>query len=232
MHSTIERTLSLEAIARDYGRMVSSVCRRMITDEELARDAAQQVWVEITKSFPSFRGESKVSTWIYTITRRIAADVAKNEKTYSMRFVRSYFEMGDIEPPARIDLDKDLWVRQTCDRCVTALLHCVDNETRLAHIFRDVAELDYAEIAGILEKDEAAVRQMVSRSRKRINSFLHDRCAIYNPQGDCRCRIKKHVDAVNLAAEYEKIDTMVRRINFYRKSEQVLPGKNFWENLL
>ncbi len=232
MHSTIERTLSLEVIARDYGRMVSSVCRRMITDEELARDAAQQVWVEITKSFPSFRGESKVSTWIYTITRRIAADVAKNEKTYSMRFVRSYFEMGDIEPPARIDLDKDLWVRQTCDRCVTALLHCVDNETRLAHIFRDVAELDYAEIAGILEKDEAAVRQMVSRSRKRINSFLRDRCAVYNPQGDCRCRIKKHVDAVNLAAEYEKIDTMVRRINFYRKSEQVLPGKNFWENLL
>jgi RNA polymerase sigma factor (sigma-70 family) len=224
--------LSLESIAHQYGRMVSSICRRMIGNEETARDAAQQVWVEITKNYPSFRGESKISTWIYTITRRVAADFAVNEKTYSLRFVRDYFNGADIDPPADIDMDRAIWVRQTCDQCVTAMLHCVDNETRLAHIFRDIAQLDYAEIASILEKDEAAVRQMVSRSRKRINSFLSDRCTIYNPKGDCRCRIKKHVVEVNLAAEYEKIDKMVRRVNFYSKSEMLLPGKNYWENFL
>ncbi len=229
---TIQQPISLDDIAREYGRMVSSVCRRMIMDEETARDAAQQVWVEIIKSFPSFRGESKVSTWIYTITRRVAADFAVNEKTYSLRFVRDYFNGGAIDPPAHVDLDKAIWVKQTCDRCVTAMLHCVDNETRLAHIFRDIAELDYTEIAGILEKDEAAVRQMVSRSRKRISSFLSEKCTIYNPKGDCRCRIKKHVAEVNLAAEYEKIGEMVRRINFYKKSEMLLPGKNYWESLL
>jgi RNA polymerase sigma-70 factor (ECF subfamily) len=227
-----EGSLTLESIARDYGKMVSSICRRLIMDEEIARDAAQQVWVEVTKSFPAFRGESKISTWIYTITRRIAADYAMNEKTYSMRFVREYFNSDDIDPPAHVDLDKAIWVKQTCDRCVTAMLHCVDNETRLAHIFRDVAELNYAEIAGILKKDEAAVRQMVTRSRKRINSFLSEKCTIYNPKGDCRCRIKKHVAEVNLASEYEKIGEMVRRVNFYKKSEMILPGKNFWERLL
>jgi RNA polymerase sigma-70 factor (ECF subfamily) len=224
--------LSLDAIARDYGNMVSSICRRMIMDGDTARDAAQQVWVEIVKSFPSFRGESKISTWIYTITRRIAADFSVNERTYSIRFVRDYFNGGDIDPPADVDLDRAIWVKQTCDHCVTAMLHCVDNESRLAHIFRDIAELDYAEIAGILEKDEAAVRQMVRRSRKRINSFLSDRCTLYNPRGDCRCRIGKHVKNVNLAAEYEKIGAMVRRLNFYRKSEMVFPGKNYWEGLL
>ncbi len=224
--------LTLENIARDYGRMVSSVCRRMITDEETARDAAQQVWVEITKSFPSFRGDSKVSTWIYAITRRIAADFAIHDKTYSLRFVREYFDGNDIAPPAGVDLDKEIWVRQTCDRCVTAMLHCVDNETRLAHIFRDIAELDYAEIAAILGRNEASVRQMVTRSRKRINSFLSEKCTIYNPAGDCRCRIKKHVGEVNLAGEYRKIGEMVGRVNFYKKSELVLPGKNYWENLL
>ncbi len=227
-----ESGFTLDSIARDYGKMVSSICRRLITDEETARDAAQQVWVEVTKSFPAFRGESKISTWIYTITRRIAADYALNEKTYSMRFVREYFNAEDIDPPAHVDLDKTIWVKQTCDRCVTAMLHCVDNETRLAHIFRDVAELSYAEIATILEKDGAAVRQMVTRSRKRINSFLTERCTIYNPAGNCRCRIRKHVSEVNLAAEYQKIGDMVSRINFYKKSEMILPGKNFWENLL
>jgi RNA polymerase sigma-70 factor (ECF subfamily) len=224
--------MTLDSIARDYGRMVSSICRRMIMDEEVARDAAQQVWVEIAKSFPSFRGEAKISTWIYTITRRIAADHALNERTYTMRFARDYFSGEDIDQPVHSDPDREIWVKEMCDKCVTAMLHCVDNETRLAHIFRDVAELEYGEIAGVLDKDEVAVRQMVSRSRKRINSFLRDRCALYNPRGDCRCRIVKHVRDVNLAAEYEKIGVMVRRVNFFRKSEQVLPGKNFWENLL
>ena len=112
------------------------------------------------------------------------------------------------------------------------MLHCVDNETRLAHIFRDIAELDYAEIAAILGRNEASVRQMVTRSRKRINSFLSEKCTLYNPAGDCRCRIKKHVGEVNLAGEYRKIGEMVGRVNFYRKSELVLPGKNYWKNLL
>ncbi len=70
------RAMSPDEIAHQYGRLVSSVCRRMIMDEETARDAAKQVWAEVTKSFPSFRGESKISTWIYTITRRVAADYA------------------------------------------------------------------------------------------------------------------------------------------------------------
>ncbi len=201
-------------------------------DEDLARDAAQQVWVELVKSFPSFRGESKISTWIYTIARRVAADYAVNEKTYSMRFVRDYFKTGDIDPPDNTDLDKTIWVKQMCDKCVTAMLHCVDNETRLAHIFRDVVELEYEEIAGILDKEEAAVRQMTSRSRKRINSFLRDNCIIYNPKASCRCRIRKHVREVNLAKEYEKVDKIISRVSFYKKSELVLPQRDYWENLL
>ncbi len=201
-------------------------------DEETARDAAQQVWAEVTRSFPSFRGESKISTWIYTITRRVAADYAVNEQTYSMRFARDYFREGDIDPPDHPDLDKAIWVKQMCDKCVTAILHCVDNETRLAHIFRDVAELEYADIAGILEKEETAVRQMISRSRKRVNSFLRDKCTIYNPDGHCRCRITRWVKEVDLASEYKKINEIVSRVNFYKKSEMVLPGKNYWENLL
>lgn len=228
----VNHNICLDDIAGSYGNLVSSICNRMIIDEEVAREAAQQVWLEIVKSFPSFRGESKISTWIYTITRRTAMDFATNEKTYSMRFARDYFNAEDIDPPSDVDLDKEIWVKQMCDKCVTAILHCVDNEIRLAHIFKDVAELEYCEIAEILEKDEAAVRQMVSRSRKRINSFLKDRCTIYNPKGNCRCRITKHVREVNLAAEYEKINKITGRINFYKKSDLTLPRKNYWEKFL
>lgn len=228
----IQNLPSLDDIAHEYGKLVSAVCRRMIMDEDIARDAAQQVWVEIVKSFPSFRGESKISTWIYTITRRIALEYAKNERVISTRFLSMYSLKEEFDFPSDLDLDKKIWVKQMCDKCITGILHCVDNETRLVHILRDIAELEYKEISQIMEKDPTVIRQIVSRSRKKINAFLNDKCTLYNPNGECRCRMKKCVDEINLASEYQKINTIVRRINFYKKSEMVLPRKNFWNNLL
>ena len=48
-----------EDIVATYGRLVSSLCRRMIREEETVRDAVQEVWLEVMKSLPSFRGEAK-----------------------------------------------------------------------------------------------------------------------------------------------------------------------------
>jgi hypothetical protein len=41
---------SAEQIARTYGPLVSSVCRRMLRDPEAAREAAQEAWVQILSS--------------------------------------------------------------------------------------------------------------------------------------------------------------------------------------
>lgn len=223
---------SLDDIAREYGKLVSAVCRRMILNDDIARDAAQQVWVEIVKSFPSFRGESKLSTWIYTITRRVAMAHAVHERTISLRFLSVYSFKEEFDPPCHADLDRKIWVKQMCDKCITGILHCVDNETRLAHILRDIGDLEYEEIAVIMEKGEASIRQIVSRSRRKLNSFLSDKCTLYHPDGECRCRMKKWVQEVDLASEYRKIGAIVRRANFYKRSEQILPGKNYWEKLL
>jgi len=228
----IKHHAALDAVAGDYGRMVSSICRKMIWDEDAARDAAQQVWIEIVKSYPTFRGESKISTWIYTITRRVALEYAKNERTISTRFLRAYSLKDEFDLPGNVDLDKDLWIKQMCDKCITGILHCADSEVRLAHIFRHIAGLEYEEIAAVLGKDEAAVRQMISRTMKKLNAFLNEKCTLYNPEGNCRCRMKTLVEAIDLPQEYEKLRRIVGKVSFFRQSELVFPGKNYWEALL
>jgi RNA polymerase sigma factor (sigma-70 family) len=229
---TITGTASLDDIASEYGKLVSSVCRRMIRDEEVAKEAAQQVWLEIVKSFPSFRGESKVSTWIYAITRRVAMNHSRKENLYSARHLLDYARGEEFDPAGRTDLDKELWVKEMCDKCVTASLHCFDHEARLAIVFKDIAELSYEEIAKVLEKEEAAVRQMVSRNRRKLQFFMKGLCILRNPAGNCRCRMKKWVLEVDLPREYEKMRNVVRHVNFYKQSEMVLPQKDFWKNLL
>ncbi len=136
-------SLDLESIARDYGRVVSSVCGRMIRDPEAAEDAAQEIWLEITKSLPSFRGDSKLSTWICTIARRHVLAFARGERTYSMRFIRGYFhgEGGEPPVPPPNDAEKPAWVKRMCDKCLTGILHCLDVDTRLAYVLREVARV-------------------------------------------------------------------------------------------
>jgi RNA polymerase sigma factor (sigma-70 family) len=223
---------TLESLVNDYGRLVSAVCRRMIQDPDLAQDAAQQVWLEISKSFQGFRGESKVSTWIYSIACRVVLDFARQERQYSTRFLRDYFRDGDMELPQSEDFDKNIWVREMCDKCLTGILHCLDNEARLTYILKDVAQLSYEEIARIEEKDEQTVRQTVSRTRKKLRSFLRDECILFNPEGNCHCRMKKWVDEINLPNEYEKLRKITRRVRLYQESETVLPGKNYWSDYL
>lgn len=223
---------ALEEIIYDYGLMVSSICRRMIQDPVVAEDAAQEVWLAVMKSLPTFRGQSKVSTWIYAITSRVVMNFARKERQYSTRFLRDYFH-GETRPlPQASNFDKGLWVKEMCDKCLTGMLHCLDNDSRLAYILRDMAQLQYDEIAHILNKDEQTVRQTISRSRRKLRNFLKDECTLFNPGGSCRCRMKRWVQEVELPQEYQKLRETVHTVNILRESETILPGKNFWQKYL
>jgi RNA polymerase sigma factor (sigma-70 family) len=220
------------SIVEEYGKMVSAICFKMLQNRETANEAAQEAWVEVVKSYHLFDNRSKISTWIYTITYRVVMRYAANERLYSTRFLKSYVHGENREPPLEMDYDHQLWVKEMCDQCLTGILHCLDNEARIAYMFRDVAQLPYPEIAVILAKEELSVRQIISRSRRKLKNFLKNECLLYNPNGSCQCRMRKMVEKVNLLAEYEKLDAFVNQINFFRQSEIILPGKNYWEKYL
>jgi len=222
MESVINDNLTIEYIIENYGKMVNSICRRMIQNKDTVEDAVQEVWLEVNKSLKSFRGESKISTWLYKITSRVVMKMAKEERRYSTYFLRSYFHGEDIEIPQYEDFDKHLWVREMCDKCLTGTLHCLDNETRLAYILRDINMVPYSEIGEILEKDEVSIRKMVSRARNKLRNFLNDECILKNPDSKCKCRMSKWVKEVQLDQEYEKLRRTVYRVNFYRASEILL----------
>ncbi len=224
--------MSLDDIAEEYGGFVSSLCRRIILDEDMARDAAQHAWAEIVKSWPSFRGESKLTTWMYTIVRRVVMDYAVRERTYSTRHLRDYFRADEAPVPAcGRDMNKDMWVRQMCDRCLTGILHCLDADTRLTYVLKDVAGLSYAEMEAVFEKDGAALRQSVNRSRRKLRAFLSDECYLFNPEGSCKCRMKPYVQEVNLRVEYDKLRKASDMAAFFRRSGEMLPEKNFWKKV-
>jgi RNA polymerase sigma-70 factor (ECF subfamily) len=204
----------------------------MTRDEEAAREAAQEVWVAVLEGLDGFRGDSSLSTWIYSIAWRVVGRYAQAQRTYSTRFLSAFFEGGE-EPqlPAGTDVEHEVWVRSMCDRCLCGIAQCLEPDVRLAYLLRDVADLDYADVAQVLEVESDAARQMVSRARRKLNRFLSGHCSLADPSGPCRCRMRRHVAAIDLPAEYRRLRRTAGRARVFKESEQVLPTRDYWLEL-
>ncbi|MCL1809055.1 MAG: RNA polymerase sigma factor [Clostridiales bacterium] len=214
----------------EYGKMISILSNRMISDRETAQDAAQEVWVEVVKSLPSFCGESKLSTWIYTIAKRVICRHLMHERHHSTAFLHGFLDGEGRELPSSLaDFDKELWIKEECDRCLTGLFHCLGDDAQMTYIFRDVIGLPYAEIARIMGYSEQDARKSVSRSRKKLRNFLNRECRIFNPCSECKCRMNMLIESIDLPSEYQRIRDLAERISIFRQAEKVLPTKNYWE---
>lgn len=224
-----------EEIYRDYGVMVSRLCRRMIRNRQLAEDAAQEAWIEILKALPGFEGRSKVSTWVWSITRRAVLRRAEREKLYSTRFLREFFAMNEddgLDEMDRIPVeDRSAWVRLQCSECLTAIMHCVGNEDRFVYLLRRLARMPFAEIAEASGLSDAAARQVYSRANRKIGRFLSGECTLYNPKGSCRCKMREPIRETDHAGAYRKVRDLSRRILFLDSMDEwygALP--NYWKD--
>ena len=217
----------------EYGKMISILSNRMISNKDVAQEAAQEVWLEVFQSLPSFKNESKLSTWIYTIARRVIYKYAVNERHHSFEFLHDFLDGNDRNLPNNInDFEKDLWIKEECDRCLTGLFHCLSKDVRMIYLFRDVIQLPYSEIALIMNKDEQYIRKIMSRSRAKLKNFLNNECRIFNPNSICKCRMNTLLNNINLPEEYQRIRDLGKRISIFRQADKILPSKNYWEKYL
>jgi RNA polymerase sigma-70 factor (ECF subfamily) len=63
---------ALDALFRRYHAKVAGWCLRFCANREEAADLAQEVFLRVHERLGSFRGESRFSTWLYTVARRVA----------------------------------------------------------------------------------------------------------------------------------------------------------------
>ncbi len=226
-----ESKIDKEQLVGQFGDKISRLSHRMIWDKELAKEAAQEVWYEILKSLHNFRFESNISTWIYTIAKRTILKYSENEQTLKSTNLDTHFNLESIDYNGE-EQDKKQWVKEQCDYCLTAFCHCLTNDARLIFLFRDIAELADYEIVKIMDLKEENVRQIAFRSREKVKSFMQKDCVLINPQGNCRCRISKHVKSVELDKEYSKLSKAAGLIDIFKKFDKELPRKNYWEKII
>jgi RNA polymerase sigma-70 factor (ECF subfamily) len=164
-----------------YQDRVFNLLFRMIGGREEAEDLAQEVFVTVFKSIDQFRGESKLSTWLY----RVAANHCKNRIKYLAR--RHDRTTGVLDEAAereaaaqggapvaagRIEAPDRAVEGAEMERIVQRAIAELDEDHRLVVVLRDIEELAYEEICVITGLPEGTVKSRLHRARLALKEKL------------------------------------------------------------
>ena len=91
---TAGNTTALETLLKRREKWLWNVAKKTIRDESLAEEALQEALVLIWRNASSFRGESRVTSWMYQIVTRACIDVLRKERLRAHSSLEEY-ELAD-----------------------------------------------------------------------------------------------------------------------------------------
>ena len=166
---------AFEAIVCAHEKTVYNLALRALGNPEDAEDAAQEVFLKAYTSLKSFRGESKISVWLYRITNNVCIDLLRKRKdvvslsTEDADGEAAEFEIADTGfDPAAIAERNDLKAR------LGEAVQLLPQEQREAFLLRVVAEQSYEEISATLGVDLGTVKSRIYRARKKLCALLSE----------------------------------------------------------
>lgn len=159
--SSADRDEALVQIFRLFREPVLTLCVHVIGNKADAEDVVQQVFLSVHRALPRFRGDARLSTWIYRIALRAAL---------AARARRPSTEPLDERLPAP-STEKELQLRDEA-RAVATAMDQLSSEHRAVLSLFAVEGLSHREIADVLGVPEGTVWSRLSGARKRLHEEL------------------------------------------------------------
>jgi RNA polymerase sigma-70 factor, ECF subfamily len=162
-----EREAAFRELVGRYQRRVFAVCWRVLGSTSDAEDATQETFVRLARNAASFRGEAKLSTWLY----RVAHNVCTDRLRYAAR--RPVTSADETALDTAADPHDEFEGRDTA-MAVQAALATLDERSRTLLLLVAVDGLSYAEAAEASGLPVGTVKSRVSRARVRLGTLLAD----------------------------------------------------------
>ncbi len=176
--SLVERCLrgeqaAWEELVRTYTRRVYAICYRFTNRENEAQDLTQEVFLRIFKTLGSFRaGEGSFTVWMTRLTRNLLVDHYR--RTKQDRVTDTIDEKLGIleEKSGQYSRTEGLLAARQAGELLRAALQKLSPELRETVILRDLEELEYREIAKVLNVPEGTVKSRLNRGRAELARVL------------------------------------------------------------
>lgn len=163
----------------EYQQKVFGTCISFVPNQEDAEDIAQEVFIEVFNSVSKFKGDSKLSTWIYRITTNKCLEFIRKKNT-KKRFGFMQSLMGNDTP-----IDKSSYFTEfnhpgiqlenkEKSEILFVAINRLPEAQRIVYTLNKVDDLSYQEVSDITEKSISSIESLLFRAKKNLKEQLYD----------------------------------------------------------
>ena len=160
-----------------YHRQIIHFLFRMVRNEAVAEELAQEVFLRVYRSRDSYRAEAKFSTWLYRIATNLAVNHARDTK-YERTAQTVNLDEPDAESGTTPEVaDDNLNVEQRMLReermaAIRAQVAALPERQRMAVLMHKYQEMDYRQIGEVLKLSESATKSLLFRAYQTLRESL------------------------------------------------------------
>ena len=164
---------AFEEIVDTYQHMVYNLCITKLGSREDALDVSQDTFLRVYRAIGDFRGQSKLSSWIYRICLNCIADHQRKKKSTIPIEKDSDGEGGLDVADESVDADPEYTaVKNERQRAVRKAIMSLPDEARQLIVLREFEGYSYSEIAEITGVEVGTVKSRLNRAREKIKKYL------------------------------------------------------------
>jgi len=168
---------AFKTIVETWQDMVYNTVLGIVQSAEDAEDVSQEVFIQVYESVKSFKGESKLSTWIYRIAVTKSLDLLRKKKRKKrFAFIQSLFGKNDElinDPPDFFHPGVAAENKENSAVVFKAISQLPENQ-QTAFVLNKVEGLSYQEISEVMKMTEGAVDSLLHRAKTNLRKNLAD----------------------------------------------------------
>ncbi len=154
-----------------HKKFVLNTCYKFVNNSDDANDIAQEVFIEAYKTIGKFRGDSKISTWLYRISTNRALNFLRDNKKYSSS--ESYSRDPAYINNISSDSNPEQYIlnNERAD-ILNQAINSLPDMQKAVFILNKKENLTSAEISQIYGLSVKAVESLISRAKKNLQKLL------------------------------------------------------------
>ena len=164
------RRKAFEEVVKSYGEPLYWQIRRMVLDHDDANDLLQNTFIKAWTNLDQFRGDARLSTWLYRIALNECLNFINKQKA------QNKFSIDDEESSVVSQLEGDPYFDgDETQRMFQEAIHTLPEKQRMIFQMKYFQEMKYEDISDIMGTTVGALKASYHHAVKKIEDFFNRR---------------------------------------------------------
>ena len=200
----------LERLVKRHQSYIFNVALKVLHNTTDAEDVTQEIWIKVISNLSKYDpGKAKFRTWLYRVIFNHILNLKKQKSEKLITGFDFFFDFVDQTQELVIsdeeEQDYHMAIEESKVACMSGMIMCLERGQRLIYVMGEMFEIDHNLAAEMFGITPANFRKKLSRARKDLYQWMHNRCGLVNKSNPCRCPKKTKgfiergvVDPVNM----------------------------------